>query len=152
MVAIQKASDPEMSQVKGTINSVELLGWLGSDPEMRFLASGVAVCRLNIATRRPAGQDTNGRREYETDWTNVETWERLAELCNSYLHKGSRVRVSGTLRTDRWTDKSSGQPRSRTYVRAENILFLDARPGLPSEAVAAAEEGEAPVPSEEVPF
>lgn len=141
-----------MSQVKGTVNTVELLGWLGADPEMRFLASGTAVCRFRVATKRPAGQDAGGRREYETDWTSVEAWDKLAELCNSYLHKGSRVRVSGTLRTDSWLDKASNQSRSRTYVRAENVLFLDARPGLPSEAVAAAEETDAPVEGEEVPF
>lgn len=141
-----------MSQVKGTVNTVELLGWLGADPEMRFLASGACYCRFRVATKRRAGQDATGRREYETDWNNVEAWDKLAELCNSYLHKGSRVRVAGSLRTDTWTDKASNQPRSRTYVRAEDVLFLDARPGLPSEAVAAAEETEAPVEGEEVPF
>ena len=141
-----------MSQVKGTVNAVELLGWLGADPEMRFLASGTALCRLRVATKHPAGQDAAGNREYETDWTSVELWDKLAELSNTYLHKGSRVRVSGSLRTDSWTDKTSNQPRSRTYVRAEDILFLDARPGLPSEAIAAAEETEALVEGEEVTF
>jgi single-strand DNA-binding protein len=128
------------------------LGWLGSDPEMRFLASGAAVCRLRIATRRLAGQDAAGRREYETDWTNIEAWDRLAERCNTYLHKGSRVLISGSLRTDTWTDKSSGQLRSRTYVRASDVLFLDARPGMPSAELAAADEIDAPVEGEEVPF
>lgn len=142
-----------MTQVKGTINRVELLGWLGSDPEMRFLASGTPICRFRIATKRPAGQDANGRREYETDWTTVEVWDRLAELCNNYLHKGSRVRVSGVLRTDVWTDKATNQPRSRTYVRANDVLFLDNRPGVPSEAVAASEAGDAPAePEEDIPF
>ncbi len=141
-----------MSQVKGTVNTVELLGWLGADPETRFLASGAALCRFRVATKRVSGQDAAGRREYETDWNTVEAWDRLAELCNTYLHKGSRVRVSGVLRTDTWTDKASGQPRSRTYVRAEDVLFLDARPGIPSEAVAAVDEAEAPSEDEEVPF
>ena len=141
-----------MSQVKGTVNAVELVGWLGADPEMRFLASGTALCRFRVATKRPAGQDESGHREYQTDWTSVESWDRLAELCNNHLHKGSRVRVSGTLRTDSWTDKASNQPRSRTFVRAEDVLFLDARPGVPGEAVAAAETTEAPLEEEEVPF
>lgn len=141
-----------MNQVKGTVNKVELLGWLGADPEMRFLASGAAFCRFNLATKRPAGQDANGQREYETEWTNVEAWERLAEQCNTYLHKGSRVLISGSLRTDTWTDKSSGQPRSRTFVRANDVIFLDPRPGMPLDAVAVAEEDEAPRESEEVPF
>lgn len=140
-----------MSQVKGTINAVELLGWLGADPEMRFIASGAAVCRFRVATRRIAGQDEDGRRAYETDWTTVEAWDKLAELCNTYLHKGSRVRVSGALRTDSWLDKASNQPRTRTYVRAEDVIFLDARPGVPGEAVAIAETDSVPA-SEDVPF
>jgi single-strand DNA-binding protein len=137
-----------MGQVKGTVNNVELLGWLGGDPELRLITSGASVCRFSIATKRFAGQDQAGRREYETDWTSVEAWDKLAELCNSALHKGSRVRVTGALRTDSWTDKATNQPRSRTYVRAEQVLFLDARPGLPTEAPDA---DEAPV-GEEVPF
>lgn len=141
-----------MSQVKGTVNKVELLGWLGGDPDVRLIASGTSVCRFNVATKRPAGMGADGRREYETDWSTVEVWDKLAELCNSSLHKGSRVRVSGALRTDTWTDKTTNQPRSRTYVRADSVIFLDARPGMPSEAVAAAEESEAPVEGDEVPF
>ena len=140
-----------MSQVKGTVNTVELLGWLGADPELRFLANGVAYCRFRIATKRLAGQDASGHREVETDWNGVEAWDKLAELCNTYLHKGSRVRISGVLRTDSWTDKATNQPRFRTYVRADDVLFLDARPGLPGEAIAAAEETDAPA-EEEVPF
>lgn len=138
-----------MRQIKGTVNNVELLGWLGGDPEMRFLANGAALCRFRVATKRVAGQDAGGRREYDTDWTNVEVWEKLAELCNNYLHKGSRVRISGVLRTDSWTDKETNQTRFRTYVRAEDVLFLDAKPGMPGEAMAAAEVEEA---SEDVPF
>jgi single-strand DNA-binding protein len=141
-----------MSQVKNTVNHVELLGWLGGDPELRMLPNGVAVCRLSIATKRYGPSDEAGRRTFETEWINVEAWDKLAELCNSYLHKGSRVRVTGHIRTDSWTDKSTNQPRSRTFVRAENLIFLDARSGLPSEAVAAAEDTEAPVEGEEVPF
>jgi single-strand DNA-binding protein len=133
-----------MGQVKGTVNNVELLGWLGADPELRTIASGTAVCRFNIATRRYGGQDAAGRREFETEWASVEAWDKLAELCNSYLHKGSRALVTGSLRTDTWTDKATNQPRTRTYVRAEQVLFLDARPGMPVEAVAAAEADEPP--------
>ncbi|PDW04928.1 single-stranded DNA-binding protein [Candidatus Viridilinea mediisalina] len=140
-----------MSAIKGTINNVELLGWLGNDPEMRFLANGTPVCRLSIATRRFGPQNPNGEREYETEWTSVETWERLAERCNTYLHKGSRVFVSGRLRTDSWTDKNTGQPRSRTLVRAYDVLFLDGRPGMPSE-VPVAEEEEHAYSDEETPF
>jgi single-strand DNA-binding protein len=140
-----------MSQVKNTVNHVELLGWLGGDPELRMLSNGAAICRFSIATKRYGPNDEAGRRTFETEWVNVEAWERLAELCNSYLHKGSRALVTGYIRTESWTDKSSNQPRSRTFVRAENVIFLDSRPGVPAEAMAA-EEIDAPVEGEEVPF
>lgn len=140
-----------MPQVKGTINNVELLGWLGGDPELRVIASGAAICRFSVATKRFGGQDEAGRREIVTEWLSVEAWDKLAELCNSYLHKGSRVLVQGALRTDSWTDKATNQPRFRTFVRAEQVLFLDARPGVPGEAIAASEADEAPE-GEEVPF
>src|SRR5262249_50853998 len=133
-------------QVRGTVNSVELLGWLGGDPELRFLPSGIKMCRFNIATRRPAGRDSQGKREYETDWTTVEAWDKLADLCNTMLHKGSRVMVGGSLRSDNWVDKESGQQRYRTFVRADDVLFLDARP----DAQAALEEAEEA--TEDVPF
>ena len=141
-----------MTQVKNTVNHVELLGWLGGDPDLRLLPNGVAICRLSIATKRYGPNDEAGRRTFETEWVNVEAWDRLAELCNSYLHKGSRVRVTGAIRTESWTDKSTNQPRSRTFVRAESVIFLDARPGVPPEAMAAAEEADAPAEGEEVPF
>ncbi|EFO81503.1 single-strand binding protein [Oscillochloris trichoides DG-6] len=116
-----------MHAVKGTLNRVDLIGHLGADPEMRFLSSGKAVCRFNIATNRISGQNEQGQRNYETEWTQIEAWEQLAEQCNSYLHKGRKVLISGSLRTDSWTDKESGQTRYRTYVRAREVLFLDAR-------------------------
>lgn len=136
-----------MRAVKGTINAVELLGWLGADPELRFTPGGAKYCRFSIATRRMSGRDEGGNREYETEWTNVEAWERLAELCNSYLHKGSRVRVSGSLRNDSWNDKDSGALRTRSYVRAEDVLFLDGRPGQPVEVIE-----ENPAADDDIPF
>ena len=114
-----------MRSFRGTVNWVELIGRLGADPEVRQVGNGVTVCRFNLATNRPAGIDEQGKRLSETEWTTVEAWERLAEVCGNYLQKGRRVMVMGSLRTDNWQDKESGQPRSRTYVRAEEVIFLD---------------------------
>jgi len=116
------------------------------EPELRFTPNGTATCKLRIATKRPAGQGEDGKRAYETEWVNVEAWERLAERCNSFLHKGSRVLIAGSLRTDAWQDRETGQTRSRTYVRADDVLFLDARPEQQDEAEAVEET------VEELPF
>lgn len=132
-----------MRQIRGTLNSVELIGRLGADPELRLISTGSSVCRFNLATNRYGGKDDQGQWTTETDWTTIEAWDRLAELCHTNLHKGSRVRIAGSLRTESWTDKETNQPRYRSYVRAMEIMFLDARPGQPEAAT---------VESEEVPF
>jgi single-strand DNA-binding protein len=135
-----------MRQIKGTVNRVELIGWTGDAPEQRLLASGTVVASFSVATRRIAGRNDAGEWTYETDWTNVEAWERVASQCIRYLHKGSRVRVIGTLQTRSWEDKESGQRRYKTVVRAEEVLFLDARQEGNGDSMVAAEA------TEEVPF
>ncbi len=132
-----------MRQIRGTLNSVELIGRLGADPELRLLSTGSSLCRFNLATNRYGSKDDQGQWTTETDWTTIEAWDRLAEVCNTNLQKGRRVRVVGSLRSDSWTDKETGQPRYRTFVRADEIMFLDDRPG---QADAVADE------SEEAPF
>jgi single-strand DNA-binding protein len=117
-----------MEQIKGTVNRVELVGWIGAEPEQRFVPSGTAVCSFRVATKRWAGRSDDGSRTVETDWTTVEAWEKLAERCAQSLHKGSRVRVVGSLHTRSWEDRESGQKRFKTVIRAEEVLFLDARP------------------------
>lgn len=140
-----------MEQIKGTVNRVELLGWLGADPELRFTPGGAAVCKMRIATKRIA-RVAGGDRTYETEWTTVEAWERQAERCNTYLRKGSRVLVTGSLRTDSWEDRESGQRRFRTLVRADEVVFLDARP---DDATDTERDEAAPEPAleaEDLPF
>jgi single-strand DNA-binding protein len=117
-----------MQQVKGTVNRVELIGWLGAEPELRFLSSGVAVCSFRVATKRFAGRNEAGERLIETEWTTVDVWDKPAERCAQMLHKGSRVRVVGSMQTRSWEDRETGQKRFKTVVRAEDVMSLDARP------------------------
>ena len=113
------------NQIKGTVNRVELIGWLGGEPTQRFLPSGVGVSDFNLATKRIGGKGDNGEWNYETEWTTVEAWDTLGDICQDRLHKGSRVRVIGSLQTRSWEDKESGARRSKTVVRADDVLFLD---------------------------
>ena len=116
-----------MESIKGTVNRVELVGWIGAEPEQRFIPSGAAVISFRVATKRWAGRNDDGSRLVDTDWTAVEAWEKLADQCGRFLHKGSRVRVVGSLHTQSWEDRESGQKRYKTLVRAEEVLFLDTR-------------------------
>ena len=137
-----------MNQVKGTVNRVELVGWIGAEPEQRFIPSGTAVCNFRVATKRLGGRNESGERTFETDWTPVEAWDKLAETCGRYLHKGRRIRVTGSLHTRSWEDRETGQKRSKTVVRAEEILFLDARPETQEDEAEAVVE----VAVEDLPF
>ncbi|MFQ3630409.1 single-stranded DNA-binding protein [Roseiflexus sp.] len=136
-----------MRQVRGTINNVELIGWIGEAPEQRVFASGSKVCTFNIATKHFGARSENGERVIETDWTPVEAWEKLSDQCMRYLHKGSRVRVVGSLRTQSWEDKETGQRRYKTFVRANEVLFLDGRPDTNEQDAV-----DAPDETEDVPF
>ena len=138
-----------MEHVKGTVNRVELVGWIGAEPEQRFLPSGTAVCNFRVATKRWAGRSEDGSRSVETDWTPVEAWDKLAETCARYIHKGSRVRVIGSLHTRSWEDRECGQKRFKTIVRADEVLFLDTRPDMPEAAEAVEESVEV---AEALPF
>ena len=132
-----------MENIKGTVNRVELVGWVGADPEQRFIPSGAAVISFRVATKRWAGRTDDGSRTVDTDWTAVEAWEKLADQCGRFLHKGSRVRVVGSLHTQSWDDRESGQKRYKTLVRAEEVLFLDARQEQAADAEAVEEMVEA---------
>ena len=116
-----------MEQIKGTVNRVELVGWVGAEPEQRFIPSGAAVCNFRVATNRFAGRNEAGERLVEAEWTTVEAWDKLAEQCGRFIHKGSRVRVTGSLHTQSWEDRETGQKRYKTVVRAEDVLFLGPR-------------------------
>ena len=128
-----------MEQIKGTVNRVELVGWIGAEPEQRFTPAGTAVCNFRVATNRLGGRNEAGERLVEAEWTTVEAWEKLAEQCGRFLHKGSRVRVIGSLHTQSWEDRESGQKRYKTVVRADDVLFLNARERAQEEAEAAEE-------------
>jgi single-strand DNA-binding protein len=134
-----------MEQIKGTVNRVELVGWVGAEPEQRFIPSGVAVCNFRVATNRFAGRNEAGERLVEAEWTTVEAWDKLAEQCGRFIHKGSRVRVTGSLQTQSWEDRETGQKRYRTVVRAEEVLFLGPRQAT-QDAAEAVEEIVADLP------
>ena len=106
-----------------TINRVELLGRVGTEPEMRYTPGGTAVTNLRVATDRYR-RDT----ETETDWHNVVVWNKLAEAVNDYVTKGQRLYVSGRLVNSSW-EGDDGQRRYRTEVHAQEVVFLDSTNG-----------------------
>jgi len=106
-----------------TINRVELLGRVGSDPELRHTQAGTAVVQLRLATdrRRENGND-------ETDWHTVVAWAKQAEAVAEYVRKGERVYVAGRMQQQSW-ETDGGERRSRTEVHASEVIFLGAGNG-----------------------
>ena len=110
----------------GSLNKVQLIGNVGRDPEMKYLAGGEAVTTFSLATnRRWRGQD--GQLHEQTEWHAVVAWRKLAEQCGEYLEKGRQVYVEGRLQTRTWDDPASGQKRYRTEIVAEELVLLDSR-------------------------
>src|SRR5918997_5759169 len=110
----------------GSLNKVQLIGNVGRDPELKYLASGEAVTTFSLATnRRWRGDD--GQAHEQTEWHAVVAWRKLAEQCGEYLEKGRQVYVEGRLQTRTWDDPPSGQKRYRTEIVAEQLVLLDSR-------------------------
>lgn len=107
------------------LNKVMLIGNLGADPEMRYMASGTAMTGFRLAVSRSFIDGDKGRKE-ETEWVSVVTWAKLAELLGQHLHKGRKVYVEGRLQSRSW-DKPDGTKGYKTEVIASNVLFLDKR-------------------------
>lgn len=99
------------------MNSVQLMGRLGNDPEMRVTQSGTEVAKFRLAV--PRGRDK------ETGWFDVVCFGKTASVAAQYLKKGQRVAITGQLRQERWTDQQTGQKRSRVGVMAERLHFID---------------------------
>jgi single-strand DNA-binding protein len=108
-----------------TLNRVQLIGRLGKDPESKFTPSGKKVTHFSLAVSN-RWKDKNGEMKESTEWVNVEAWERLGEVCQEYLKKGSLIFLEGRLKTDKYEDK--GETRYFTKVVAQSFEFLDKRP------------------------
>ena len=107
------------------INHVVLVGRLTRDAELKYTASGQAVCKFSVAVNR---RRKNGDQwEDEANYFDVVLWGRQGEALNQYLVKGKTVGVEGELRQDRW--QQDGQNRSKVEIVANNIQLLGGSPG-----------------------
>ena len=103
------------------MNKVLLTGRLTRDPEMRSLASGKSVTQFSVATNEYTG---NGKEKAE--YHNIVTWDRLAEICGTYLGKGQQVAIEGRIQTRSWDD-DRGQRHWKTEVVAGHVEMLSGR-------------------------
>ena len=129
-----------------SLNSVNIMGNLTRDPELKSIPSGKAVCSLSIANNRVYTK--NSEKVTEVSYFDVEVWGVVAENCAKYLKKGSGVIVEGRLRQDRW--EKDGKTQSRVRISAENVHFMPKRgerSSEPSGGGEASESAQAQAPS-----
>lgn len=112
-----------------SVNKVILVGNLGRDPEVRYTASGDAMCNLSVATTDNWRDKATGERKEVTEWHRVSFFGKTAEVCGQYLKKGSQIYVEGSLRTRKWTDKD-GVEKYTTEIRGDAMQMLGGRQGM----------------------
>ena len=99
------------------INKAIIVGNVGKDPEIRYLANGDAVTNFSVATA------WKGKGEEQTEWHRITTFGKLAEICGKYLKKGSQVYIEGRLQTSKYTGKD-GIERYSTDIIASQMQML----------------------------
>ena len=101
----------------GSVNKVILVGNLGRDPEIRSTGEGVRIANLNLATSESWRDRVSGERKERTEWHRIVIFnERLVEIAEKYLKKGSKIYVEGALQTRKWTDNAGVEKYSTEVV------------------------------------
>ena len=106
------------------VNKVILVGTLGRDPETKTFPNGGSLTQFSIATSDVWTDKNTGERKEQTEWHRIVLHNRLGEIAQQYLRKGSKVYIEGSLRTRQWTDQN-GQERYTTEIRGDQMQMLD---------------------------
>jgi single-strand DNA-binding protein len=108
------------------LNKIMLIGNLGKDPELQVTAEGTPFTRFSLAVNR-SYTSASGEKVEETEWFNIVAWRQLAEICERYLHKGSKVYLEGRLSQRKYTDRE-GVARTSVEVIASEMEMLSPKP------------------------
>ena len=108
-----------------------VIGNVGRDPEMRYTPNGTPVTSFSVAASR-SWNSPDGEKREETEWFNIVAWQQLAEICEKYLHKGSKVYIEGRLTQRKYTDRE-GIQRTAVDVIASDMRMLDSKQPVPAE-------------------
>jgi len=109
------------------VNKVILVGNLGNDPEVRYMPNGNAVANVSLATSETWKDKSSGEQQEKTEWHRVVFFNRLAEIVEQYVKKGTKLYVEGRLQTRSW--EQDGVKRYSTEVVANEMQMLDNRGG-----------------------
>lgn len=107
-------------------NRLQLIGFLGADPEVKFTPTGEKFTVFRLATTEYMGKDAQGQKKEHTEWHQVIVWGKKGEFAAEYLKKGSHVEVEGPLRSR--TYKKDNVEHRAWFVKADSVLKLDRAP------------------------
>jgi len=142
------------------VNKVILVGNLGDEPVIRYTGDGKAIANLRVATSESWTDKSTGQKQERTEWHRVSVFDKLAEVCQKYLHKGSKVFLEGKLQTRSWDNNGVQQYSTEVILSGWNstLMMLDKKgePVEPSDEDAEQPKIE-PVPAddfedEDIPF
>lgn len=102
------------------INTINLVGRAGREPDVRYFESGSTVANFTLAVNRISRGD-------EPDWFNLEIWGKQAQIAADYVKKGSLVGITGSFKIDSWKDKNTGEDRFKPVVRVDRLNLLSSR-------------------------
>ena len=102
------------------INTINLVGRAGREPDVRYFESGSTVANFTLAVNRISKGD-------EPDWFNLEIWGKQAQIAADYVKKGSLVGITGSFKIDSWKDKNTGEDRFKPVVRVDRLNLLSSR-------------------------
>ena len=109
------------------VNLVVLVGTLGANPESKSFPNGGSICNFSIATSEKWQSKQTGEWIEQTEWHRIVANNRLGEIAQQYLKKGSKVYIEGKLKTRQWTDQN-GIERYTTEIHADQLQMLDSAP------------------------
>jgi single-strand binding protein len=116
----------KQGEIMSGVNKVIIVGFLGSNPEMRSMPNGDAVTNVSIATSETWIDKISGEKKEKTEWHRVIFFRRQAEIAAQYLKKGSLVYVEGQISTRKWQDKN-GQDHYTTEIFGSDLKMLNTK-------------------------
>ena len=102
------------------INTINLVGRAGREPDVRYFESGSTVANFTLAVNRISRGD-------EPDWFNLEIWGKQAQIAADYVKKGSLVGITGSFKIDSWKDKNTGEDRFKPVIRVDRLNLLSSK-------------------------
>lgn len=108
------------------VNKAILVATLGQDPETKTFPNGGTLTTFSVATSESWIDKNSGERVEQTEWHRVVTHNKLGEICQQYLTKGSKVYIEGSLKTRQWEDQN-GQTRYSTEIVATEVQFIETK-------------------------